>query len=199
MMKNMRSFFTKSPAPDSRSQDSHSPPKRPPTVSWILEHRAELRSQNASTKGRTPLASLYRIYEYFVAGNIAGMRTEVEFFFNQSSWTLAEIPDPKDPDPERYAVLAVIPHYMAHAFNRLIERGLPRGSPAIIMGDAAEAELKSRPVVLEEEPKWVAHVPRTQKTLVIPDKNGATPLEDARSEKFLAMNIIAVAPYLAFV
>lgn len=198
-MKRMRSFLTKYLAPNIWSQDSDSPPKRPPTISWILEHRAELQSQNASTKGRTPLASLYRIFEYFVAGHIAGMRTEVEFFFNQPSWTLAEIPDPRDPDPERYAVLAVLPHYMAHAFNRLIERGLPRGSPAMIMGDAAEAELKSRPVVLEKEPNWVTHVPRMQKTLVIPDQNGVTPPENARSDKFMAMNIIAVAPYLAFV
>lgn len=188
-MKAIRSFFTKAPAPDSC----------PPTVSWILEHRAELQNRNASTRGRTPLASLYRIYEYFVAGNTAGIRNEVEFFFNQPSWALAEIPDPQDPDPERYAVLAVLPCYMAHAFNRLIERGLPRGSPAIIMGDAAEAELKSKPVVLEKEPKWTAHVPRLQKTLVIPERNGNAPAEDARSEKFMAMNIIAVAPYIVFV
>lgn len=127
------------------------------------------------------------------------MRTKVKFFFNQPLWTLTEIPDLRDPDPERYAVLAVLPHYMAHVFNRLIEQGLPRGSPAIIIGNAAEAELKSRPVVLEKEPNWVTHVPRMQKTLVIPDKNGVTPPENARSDKFIAMNIIVVALYLAFV
>lgn len=181
------------------SKAADSPLKRPPSVSWILEHRTELKDQPASTIGRTPLATLYRIYEYFIADYTAGVRTEVEFFFNQPSWAVAEIPDPQDPDPERYVVLAVLPSYLVHAFNRLIERGLPRGSPAIIMGDAAEAELRDKPRVLETEPEWAANVPKLGKVLVIPDAEGHEPAEDARSEKFMAMNIIAEAPYVVFV
>lgn len=46
---------------------------------------------------------------------------------------MADIPDPKDTaDPERYAVVAVLPFYLVMAFNRLIERGLPRNCPGII-------------------------------------------------------------------
>ncbi|CAH0493011.1 unnamed protein product [Peronospora farinosa] len=198
-MKAIRSFFTKTPAATSRSEDPDSPFIRPPTVSWILQHRAELQNQKPSTRGRTPLASLYRICEYFVVGDTAGIRAEVEFFFNQPSWALNKIPDPEDPDPERYAVLAVLPYYMAQAFKRLIERGLPRDSPAIIMGDAAEAELRSKAVVLEKEPEWVSHVPKLKKTLMIPDCDGNAPAEDARSDKFMDMNIIAEAPYILFV
>lgn len=87
------------------------------------------------------------MYEYFIAGYSTGLRSEVEFFFNRPAWTVADIPDPADPDPARYAILAVLPYYLAHAFNRLIERGLPRGSPAMIISSEVE---ESR--VLEKEP-----------------------------------------------
>lgn len=139
------------------------------------------------------------MYEFFLADSTVGIRNEVEYFYNQPAWAVANIPDPRDPDPERYAVLAVLPFYLVHAFNRLIELGLPRGSPAIIMGEVAEAELKSKPIILEKEPDWVAHVPRLDKTLVIPNDEGHEPAEDTRSEKFMAMNIIAEAPYVVFV
>ncbi|KAI2624294.1 hypothetical protein GGR54DRAFT_569281 [Hypoxylon sp. NC1633] len=175
------------------------PTKSPPTVRWLLEHQAALAKQIATTKGRTPTASLYRMYEYFVVGYITGLRTEIEFFFNQPSWAVAAIPDPADPDPERYAVLSVLPYYLTKAFNRLIERGLPRGSPAIIMGEDAEKELRERPVVLEQEPSWVAKVPPLPTTLTIPLPSGEILPENGRSERFLAMNIIAEEPYVMFV
>lgn len=48
-----------------------------------------------------------------------------------------------DPDPERYAVLAVLPFYLVFAFNRLNERGLPRDSPFIFFfPTAVENKLK---------------------------------------------------------
>lgn len=184
-----------------RSSKTPPPPLvRPPSVLWILDHRAELQQhQPASTSGDNPLASLYRMYEYFVAGYITGLRSEVEFFFNRAAWTVADIPDPEDPDPERYAILAVLPYYLTHAFNRLIERGLARGSPAIIISSAVEEELKSLPVVLEKEPAWVAGVPKLDKTLVLPCTDGSVPREDIRSQRFLAMNIVSEDPYIVFV
>lgn len=106
----------------------------PPTVSWLLDHREQRRHEPALTKGLTPTASLYRMYEYLVTGYITGLRTEIEFFFNQPSRAVSAIPDPKDPDPERSAVLAALPYYLVIAFNRLIERGLPRNSPANSVG-----------------------------------------------------------------
>lgn len=170
-----------------------------PTVAWLLEHRTQRHEEIALTKGRTPTASLYRMYEYLVTGFTFGLRTEIEFFFNQPKWAVSALPDPKDQDPQRYAILAVLPYYLTVAFNRLIERGLPRGAPAIITGDEAEAELRSRPIVLEEEPSWVADVPKLEQTLVIPDCNGEEPEEQARSARFLAMNIIVEEPHVLFV
>lgn len=164
----------------------------------ILERRGNLQTA-ASTTGDTPLASLYRMYEYFVAGYVTGLRSEVESFFNHPTWAIAEIPDPEDPDPQRYAVLAVLPHYLVHAFNRLIERGLPRGSPAIITSIEAENDLKGRPKVLEKEPEWVARVPRLEETLIIPCTDGKDPSKDGRSSHFMDMNIVSEEPYIVFV
>lgn len=171
----------------------------PPTVSWLLEHREERHGKPALTKGHTPTASLYRMYEYLVTGFIIGLRSEIEHFFNQPSWAVSMIPDPKDPDPERYAILAVLPYYLVVAFNRLIERGLPRDSPAIITSEEMEEELRARPIVREEEPSWVREVPKLEQTLVIPKKSGEVPDEDRRSAPFLQKNIIAEEPHVLFV
>lgn len=182
----------------SRRNPYHQTIKKAPSVAWLLEHRTERQGMTSLTKGRTPTGSLYRMYEYLVTGYIIGLRNEIEFFFNQPSWSVSGIPDPKDADPERYAILAVLPHYLVVAFNRLIERGLPRGSPPIL-DDEIEAELRSRPVVLEEEPSWVAGVPRLEQPLVIPDRSGEEPDKKGRSTRFLAMNIIAEEPHVLFV
>src|SRR5215469_5296298 len=96
-----------------------------------------------------------------------------------------------------HAILTVIPHFLVLAFNRLIEKGLPRGSPAILSNEDIE-ELRSRPVVLEELPLWTACVAKLDESLVIPDMDGETPHEEERSPHFLNMNIIAAAPHVLF-
>lgn len=170
-----------------------------PSVSWLLEHRVQLEGVRAPTKGRNPTASLYRMYEYLVIGYITGLRTEIEFFFNQPTWAVSAIPDPQDPDPERYAILAVLPIYLVTAFNRLIEKGLPRGSPAIIAGPKAEAELRARPRVLEQTPEWSRTVAPLSSQLIIPDKEGKVPPKQVWSPHFLEMNIIVEDPHTLFV
>lgn len=54
----------------------------PPTADWLLAHRQH---GPAQTKGVNPVASLYRMYEYIVLGYYAGLRTEIEWFFNHAS------------------------------------------------------------------------------------------------------------------
>ncbi|OTA58450.1 hypothetical protein K449DRAFT_449406, partial [Hypoxylon sp. EC38] len=95
-----------------------------PTVSWLLQNRTAQTEKTTPTAGHTP-TSLYRMYGYLVVGFTIGLRTEVEFFFNQPSWVVAVIPDPRDLDPDRYAILSVLPYYLVKAFNRLVEHGLP--------------------------------------------------------------------------
>ena len=171
--------------------------QRPPPVDWLLSHRSD--KPRAQTLGRTPIASLYRMYEYIVLHYNTGLRTEIEWFFNQKTWAVADIPDPADPDPARYAILAVIPQFMIVAYNRLIELGLPRGSPAIIRDYEHEMELKAQPVVLETLPAWATRVPRLKTTLLIPDGKGNEPEDEYKSPQFRAMNIIVQQPHVLFV
>ncbi|KAK4117529.1 hypothetical protein N656DRAFT_699868, partial [Canariomyces notabilis] len=141
---------------------------------------------------------LYRMYEYLVIGYNIGLRSEIVYFFNHASWAVAAIPDPADPDPARYAILAALPHYLVRTVNRLVQDGLPRGRPAII-GPKEEAELRSRPIVVEEEPPWAAKVPALAKTLVIPGPDGNAPGADCKSARLLEMNIVAEEPHVLFV
>jgi len=171
------------------------PPLEPPTVKWLLQHRDQNKAQ---TIGDTPLASLYRMFEFIVTANTIGLRNEIESFFNHPSWAVSAIPDPNDADPARYAILSVIPHFLMMAFNRLIERGLPRGSPAILSDEDSE-EMQSQQVVLEELPPWTARVAKLSETLVIPDVNNETPPEEDRSRHFLNMNIISAEPHVLFI
>lgn len=174
-------------------------PDNSPNVSWILKHRPKYLEKFGLRKGNTPTESLYLMYEYIVAGWTVGLRNEIEYFFNESSWAVSAIPDPKDPDPERYAILAVLPYYPTKAFNRLIERGLQRDCPAIITSEEMEDELRARPKVLEKEPDWVEQVPSLEQTLVIPGDNGEVPPEGDRSEQFLRKNVIMEEPHTLFV
>lgn len=169
-----------------------------PSATWLLEHRHQRHGKPASTQGRTPSASLYRMYEYLVVGYTVGLRSEIQYFFNQPTWSVKSIPDPEDADAVRYAILAVLTHYLVKAFNRLIERGLPRGCPAIIDADT-EAKLRSQEVVFEQQPSWVKFVRRLDQPFTIPNASGETPVDSALSVEFLAMNIIIVEPHVAFV
>ena len=177
----------------------------PPTVAWLLENREQLQNKLAPTRSATPMESLYRMYGYLVAGCTIGLRNEIEDFFNQSTWAVSDIPDPRDhgeADPERHAILAVLLYYLVWAFNRLIERGLPLDSPAMITSVEMEEELRSREIVREEVPRWVKDVPRLERTLMIPPPgavSGEIPEEASRSKRFLEMNIIVEEPHVLFV
>jgi hypothetical protein len=140
------------------------------------------------------MSSLYRMYEYVVVASNTGLRTETEFF-NRSTWSVATLEDPQDNDPLRYAILAVIPQFLVAAFNRLIERGLPRGSPAIITDID---ELKEQPVVLETPPSWITNVPRLEEELVTPDTDDQDPREENFSPEFEKFNIRVSQPHIMF-
>ncbi|KAF2205486.1 hypothetical protein GQ43DRAFT_453103 [Delitschia confertaspora ATCC 74209] len=187
-----------------RTTTTNTAPDTPPstTIEWLLAHRTE--RPQAQNTGVTPLDSLYRMYECIALDYNTGLRTEIEWFFNRPDWAVSSIPDPRDPDTARYAILSVIPHFLFAAFNRLTERGLPRGSPVIIISDEMEDELRARPVVLGEMPGWCANVPKLEKTLVIPGADGKTPQEPDRSpvtepNTFLEKDIIVQQPYVLFI
>ncbi|KAI9895098.1 MAG: hypothetical protein M1814_000323, partial [Vezdaea aestivalis] len=174
------------------------------SVQWLLEHRNQStqlqnQSQLRGREGDTPLASLYRLYVDIVVDDTTELRNEIEYFFRQSSWRVMDLVDPKDNDPLRYAILSALPSLLVPAFNRLIERGLPRDAPAIIYDFE---ELAARPRILEEAPLWCRAVPPLAKTLRIPNKDSEVldSLDDPRaSPELLTKNILAFKPSTYFV
>ncbi|PMD59935.1 uncharacterized protein K444DRAFT_529223, partial [Hyaloscypha bicolor E] len=63
-----------------------------------------------------------RLYHFIVTDDIIELRNELESFFNRAEWPVNAILDPKDTNPQRYAILAVLTALMCRAFNRLIEK-----------------------------------------------------------------------------
>lgn len=92
----------------------------------------------------TPLRSLYRLYECMASGDYIPMGTETEYFWYQGGsssggnsgsrswcgggdrWLLSRIPDPCDPDPVRYAILACLAEELVKAFNWRLSLGMRR-------------------------------------------------------------------------
>ncbi|WEW59076.1 hypothetical protein PRK78_004545 [Emydomyces testavorans] len=74
----------------------------------------------------TPLRSLYRLYECMASGDYIPMGAETEYFWYQARWALRAIPDPRDADPIRYAILACLAEELVHAFNWRLSLGMRR-------------------------------------------------------------------------
>ncbi|KAL8647978.1 MAG: hypothetical protein Q9210_005241 [Variospora velana] len=155
----------------------------------------------------SPLFALYRLYEAIVLDRNIDMRNEIEWFWRQRDWPVKDIPDPKDSDPERYAVLACIPSLINQAYNRLIGLGLPREAPALITNDQLE-EMKQKPKIFEQSPEWVTDVPPLVNMLKIPQRaHGYTgpwetldDFDDVRaSTAFKEKNILIWEPHIYFV
>ncbi|KAG7089405.1 hypothetical protein E1B28_011093 [Marasmius oreades] len=194
----------------------------PPSVSELLANSSKLRARYPSNTARqwrrsrirpplafrllgtasyadTPTAAFYRIYEFLVTNHNIHFRNELEYFCcSHPNWSISSLPDPKDPDPLRYAILAVLTKLMCDSFNRRIGLGLPRDAPAIIEDFA---ELEARPKVYEEPPEWAKRVQALPEKVFIPNVEGKKLDEDHEdvSEEFKAMNIIVQMPHIHFV
>ncbi|PCH35137.1 hypothetical protein WOLCODRAFT_133750 [Wolfiporia cocos MD-104 SS10] len=147
----------------------------------------------------TPLASLYRLYEFFVIDWTTQLRNELEYFCREHhDWLVSAIPDPADPDPVRYAILAALTTLMCEAFNRRVDLGLPRDAPPIIEDFEA---LKAQPKIYEQPPKWAEDVSPLPEIVYIPDANGQILEEhDSKASKeFKRWNIVVCMPHLHFV
>ncbi|KAL8694617.1 MAG: hypothetical protein Q9224_003536 [Gallowayella concinna] len=154
-----------------------------------------------------PLFALYRLYEAIVLDRNIDMRNEIEWFWRERDWPVRDIPDPKDDDPARYAVLASIPPLIIQAYNRLIDLGLPREAPGLMTTEQF-ANMKQKPKICEEAPDWVAKVPPLDAVLKIPHRqHGYTgpwetldTFEDVRvSQPFKEKNILIWEPHIYFV
>ena len=171
-------------------------PDLPPSVTFLLAHQ---NTWESISEADTPLSSLYRIYECFVIDDVTDLRNEIESFFDCWSWRVADIPNPKDPDPARYAILAVMTRFLVLAFNRKIGYGIPRNAPAIVGGRENFKKLAARPKQWEKQPRWAAKVPPMKHRLVIPRKSGAIPQSKQQASKdLLKKNIWGFKPHIYF-
>ena len=153
-----------------------------------------------------PLAALYRIYEHIVLDQHIEIRNELEAFWYHASWGVLDIPDPQDPDPERYAWLACIPALLCLAFNARIKLGLPRDAPPIFTREMLD-EWRAQKPLYEREPEWTAGVKALPTMLAIPHwdnrKRDFVPLpgfDDTRaSQEFASKNILIWQPHIHFI
>lgn len=118
-----------------------------------------------------PLFSLYRLYEWIMVDHTVNMRNELELFW-WKRWPVSTIPDPRDDDPERYAVLACIPELLVESFNERIDLGLRREEPHSILSLEEQQYFASTPKNYESVPGWTGTVPPLKELLHIPQEVG---------------------------
>lgn len=71
-------------------------------------------------------ATLHWIYESMLLRLCAAVGAETGYFFYQPQWTVHDIPEPRDPDPIRYAMLACTVKELVRVFSWWIGMGLRR-------------------------------------------------------------------------
>ena len=134
----------------------------------------------------TPLAVLYRLYECTCTRSHNETMEESQYLFHhQPLWRVKDIPDPKDPDPVRYAILASLAETLATSFNFKINLGLRRGitneKPLLI------AQFRHAPdPPLEEPPAWCPTVIPLKERLVLSPGLIQTPYEHFTKRNILA-------------
>lgn len=135
----------------------------------------------------TSLCSLYRHYEDLCLDDLIMMGYECEYFFfhNEPSWRLSQIPDPKDPDPIRYAILASMVEALVDAFNWRLELGLRRDK------SMDESDERATNFKREEVPIWTAAVQPLPETVDLNKLDQGNP-----NSSFLKRNIKAPMGYL---
>ncbi|RFU23898.1 hypothetical protein B7463_g12439, partial [Scytalidium lignicola] len=147
----------------------------------------------------TPLRAIYRLYEILMTREFVLLRLECEYMWRQPSrkWSLISIPDPRDPDPVRYAMLASIVEELVKAFNWRLQHGARRDG-TFVRRSIENPWPKYDP---ELTPSWTASVPAIQKEDLceLPSdmvQNGQLFLGDGGCENFIHRNFDAPTRYL---
>lgn len=100
-------------------------------------------------------------------GDMNGLMLESQYFWHlRPEWAVKDIPDPHDPDPVRYAVLAGVAESLADSINYRLDLGLTRtGNPDHPEFRPATEEEK---VSLKEyQPDWAIHAPPCSRRILI--------------------------------
>ncbi|KAM3418050.1 hypothetical protein BST61_g6256 [Cercospora zeina] len=171
----------------SRSRSDNYP--LPPGPSVLLSNPRELYyvQRPKDRKSDTPLRTIYRIYWALVMDDTIVMRNEIEYFWTrkEDAWVLCNIPRPPDQDLEQFAIVSAIPFFLAAAFNRLIELGLPRDSAKSILTSQELEALAKRPKVLERVPQWAEEAPALENPLYLPSAGLGTPQTIGEADPFM--------------
>ncbi|EDN07252.1 predicted protein [Histoplasma mississippiense (nom. inval.)] len=136
-----------------------------PSLCWTRRCEGDLKNLQAIPLWRshdTPLRSLYRMYEAAMAGDsmnaVIGYEVEYFWYHSEHSWQLERIPDPKDPDPIRYAILVCLVESMPEAFNFKLSKGMRRDGNNIPPGDWDGVNNPYAPYTPVAGPEWTKHV-----------------------------------------
>lgn len=138
----------------------------------------------------TPLRSVYRLYELHLADRYALIGWEMEYFFSRPDWKVADISDPKDADPLRYAIVASIVEEIQEAVNWRLSLGLRRN------GEHVYRERNDDPwppFTPEGLPGWTKMVPPIDKDLL----RASVPPESLDAEDNLVLEKNGTAPNFA--
>lgn len=163
--------------PDSGRQSDMFPGLLPPTPDQILTNweycQAHIEDRYPPGIGNrdNPLKALYRLYATIILDYNLGMRMELEYICSRPSWRVHKIPDPKDPDPARYATLAATTSILVLSFNARIKIGLHRDTRPIRTEEERDRD-RARKKKWETVPKWAKRVPPLKETLWLPEVEG---------------------------
>lgn len=139
----------------------------------------------------TPLRSLYRLVEDVCACDFIMMGYECTYFFfhTESRWLLSAVPDPRDDDPVRYAMLASMMEALVDAFNWRLELGIRRDNTL------DRSEKRATNFKREVAPSWTAKVEGVQNKLIF-NEEGWTESDMTEERNFWKRNIKVPNGYL---
>ena len=125
---------------------------------YVEENYWRLRSFPLFRLRDTSLRSLYRLHDCLCADHQNYIMLESDYFWRQAHWRIKDMPDPRDPNPVRYAILASLLESMVEAYNWKIKLGLRRGVG--VTNKEQDKTFREDPnMPFEEVPSWALLVP----------------------------------------
>ncbi|KAJ7809124.1 hypothetical protein B0H14DRAFT_2867668, partial [Mycena olivaceomarginata] len=116
----------------------------------------------------TPTCALYRLYDAICMQDEIETKHEATYIWHRHTWRLSQWPDPCDPDPDRYNMLAAIVEELVRAFNWRLKIGWCRNVAEERRRYTTRAQRLARtPQPPESVPGWTSAVPPAQQTLVL--------------------------------
>lgn len=131
----------------------------------------------------TATASVYRMCEFLCANDSNQLMLEVQYFWDHPRpdlWALEMLPDPRDDDAERYAILASLVESLVLAFNYRLKLGLRRK----LATENSTSQLQ------ENCPYWTSQVLKLQNALILYEDDIFASISE---NPFRARNIVANA------